>query len=345
MNKDKEKSIKLTWRYVCKNEDDTYKTRIISERVRSGDERTDSIFAYIADLEYVRRIIAYGVQDNSESNISNRILKERIVPFELARRNDYMALQTVAMFATRVKLYAIEALNNELSENSSTEEIEMTAQKRCDYISRALCYFAEKQQKNIWDQLLDAAKQTINGLKSNSPKQEVSRELVSEVTKYVKDNEKGRKRCIGCYIFKDSKLPPLVSFSGYLDCDDEKICKGLGIKHLANKYVKNAFNHICHSVNARLISTNMNIFYYESTGPVLKPVRLEDKINSRVCESILRPLYRCCERKIFTEFNKKSGTMYTTLNACEKCQNAFKYYRDEGMTVCSIDNRRTEFRE
>ena len=325
-NKKMRNSIKLTWNYYCQSDGVKFKKKTISERVYPGEEDFDSVIACLADLVYVRRVkLDYyqgrEIQWGDMIEETMEFISSEIIPLRMARRFDYIMLQIIAMVAFRTKEYAIQKMSDANNNLNTILDIQGEVNKICRTVSSlyrlvTVESFDQSQKANyIWNKLLEEAQKILSVIKNEKG------ETLSELRDYISQT---RKRCIGLYVFDDYSIIPLVSFSGYLDCTDE-VKKLIGRKKTINSRTLKAFNDVCTAMGAKLVRSNPCVKRYFYQSPLLiEPMCLKEAVSKNGNKRVGN--YSCCERKIFTKFGGKDGSLFTTRYACQECQNAYDYY-------------------
>jgi|GEM_PF-7116542 hypothetical protein len=335
--KKNENSIKLTWNYYCLDESgDFFNKKSISERVYPGDEINDSVLAYFADLEYIRRvkldIFKRGtIQWGDVIEETKEMIPSDYLPAQMARRSDYIMLQIIAMVAFHIKRMAILRLSGADNDLHTIQTIQSQTNTSCRAVSTLFRLVTERLSFNaeeVWNELLERAQTILSEIEG------ISETLQQIINKYLPDI---RDRCIGLFVFDNHSIDPLISFSGYLDCTDE-VKELVGAKASASSRTLKAFNDVCASIGAKLVRSSPCVKrYYPNYLNLIDIVCLKEESKVNNDKNELRKNYSCCERKIFTEFEARSGSLFTTIIACSECENAFAYYEKKMSMIVKYD--------
>ena len=148
--------------------------------------------------------------------------------------------------------------------------------------------------------------------------------------------QKDHGRCFATFIKRDNQ-EKYIAVSGFLDCDDSDILKGIGSESCPS--VINVLQNICRDCSAILVQPTLDIGFFSSNGTTMQIKETLRDVISQGQGKARKDDFSCAERKVFGFFHNQTpdGTLCVKFEMCCKCCKGRRYQLQNGAVIIVKD--------
>lgn len=282
---------------------------------------------FLSDLLWVRSAINKNVKENI--CFDQKELEKTLIFLDLNEDNVQNFNETIFYEAISKTCFCLYKLSYYMSEEKQ-KSIPIKARKMLENCSDSDLIDAFRQVNELLNESIDNLNnETFSKLNNLIDKYSLK-------SLFIKQYKKEERRCVSAYKFlkEHNSLKGYISFSGFVDCDQLTLRK-MGSKDTEKTDFIQYITEIADKMQMNLIRTNKEMKIYAIDYLATRKIDVFSTLGSEfgiTKINYLKRKYSCCERKIFTEFDRgfHQGTLYVKFKPCEKCQLGILFEQQRG---------------